>query len=423
MKNLFEQDPHFVSIQHQFDEVAELMKLDKNVAVRLRVPDRAFIVNVPVRLDNGNVMVVQGYRVQHNDTLGPFKGGIRYAEDVTLGEVASMAMLMTWKCGLMGLPLGGAKGGIQVNPQILNRAELQRMTRRYTAELVSVIGPNVDIPAPDMGTNEQVMAWIMDTYSQSKGSAVHGVVTGKPISIGGSLGRVEATGRGVAYTVMEAAKHLGIELGSNVSVSIQGFGNVGSHAAIKLFKSGCRITHISDASGAYFNPKGIDVEQAKKYSDANGGQLKGFTEAEAINPEEVLTAKVDIVIPAATAGQITREVAEKMQCRILAEGANNPTTVDGDIVLRERRNEIFLIPDILANAGGVTVSYFEWVQGLQNFFWSSKEVNHELAKLMTKAFHEVLKYHQEQETYMRLAAQMLAVKRVSTAMLARGLYP
>jgi len=421
MDEIFD-EPHFRSIQKQFDEVADLMKLDKNVACRLRVPDRAFIIHVPVRLDDQRVMVVPGYRVQHNDTLGPFKGGIRFAEDVSLGEVASMAMLMTWKCALMNLPLGGAKGGIRVDPRRLSRTEMQRMTRRYTAELISVIGPNQDIPAPDMGTNEQVMAWIMDTYSQGKGYACPGVVTGKPISIGGSLGRVEATGRGVAYTVMEAAKLLDIPIGASTTVSVQGFGNVGTHAAIKLFRSGCTITHISDVSGGYTNPKGIDVEAAKAHCEQRGS-LEGFENAERVSQADVLTAKVDILIPAATAGQVTKEIAENMKCRIYAEGANNPTTEDGDQVLRERSKEIFVIPDILANAGGVTVSYFEWVQGLQNFFWSAKEVNRELAKLMTKAFNEVVEFQKERDVYMRLAAQMLAVRRVSTAMLARGLYP
>lgn len=415
-------DPHFISTQKQFDEVAQLMSLDQNVAARLRVPDRALIISVPVRMEDGTVMVVPGYRVQHNDTLGPFKGGIRYAPDVTLGEVSSMAMLMTWKCALMGLPLGGGKGGIRIDPTKLSRLELQRLTRRYAAELVHFIGPNSDIPAPDMGTNEQTMAWIMDTYSQAKGYAVHGVVTGKPIVIGGSLGRTEATGRGVAYTVMEAAKLLNMELGDQISVAIQGFGNVGSHAANKLWKVGCRITHISDLSGGYFNPKGIDIDVATQYVREQGS-LEGLPEAEKISNEDVLTAKVDILIPAASAAQITKEIAEKMQCRILAEGANNPTTTEGDRIIRERADEIFVIPDILANAGGVTVSYFEWVQGLQNFFWSAKEVNRELAKLMTKAFHEVVEISTERKLHMRLAAQIKAVERVSSAMLARGLYP
>jgi glutamate dehydrogenase (NAD(P)+) len=418
----WQQDEHFVSTQKQFDEVSDLMGLDKNVAERLRVPDRALLVSVPVRMEDNRVMVVPGYRVQHNDTLGPFKGGIRYSPDVTLGEVASMAMLMTWKCALMGLPLGGAKGGICVDPTKMTRIELQRMTRRYTSEIITMIGPNQDIPAPDMGTNEQTMAWIMDTYSQAKGYAVHGVVTGKPIVIGGSLGRTEATGRGVVYTIMEAAKKLELKLDESTRVGVQGFGNVGSHAAMKLFKMGCKITHVSDVSGGYFNPKGFDVPELMNFIKTHGS-LKSFKDAEAISQADVLTAKVDVLIPAATAGQITEEIATKMQCRILAEGANGPTTTAGDQILRERQKEIFLIPDILANAGGVTVSYFEWVQGLQNFFWSAKEVNKELSKVMVRAFDEVWDFHQERKVYMRLAAQMLAVKRVSSAMLIRGLYP
>lgn len=418
----YQSDPHFLATQSQFDEVADLMKLDDNVKRRLRVPDRAFIISVPIRMEDGHVEVVAGYRVQHNDTLGPFKGGIRYAPDVTLGEVASLAMLMTWKCALMGLPLGGGKGGIRVDPTRLSRIENQRMTRRYTSELVSVIGPNVDIPAPDMGTNAQTMAWIMDTYSQMKGYAVHGVVTGKPISIGGSLGRVEATGRGVAYTIAEAAKYLNMDL-EGKKVAIQGFGNVGTHAALKLSRMGCVITHIADVKGGYVNTKGFDVKEAVMYAEKNG-TLKGFSGVQnEISQKDVLCAPVDIVIPAATAHQIDGDVAKNLKCRILAEGANNPVTPDGDMVLKERQKEVFLIPDILANAGGVTVSYFEWVQGLQNFFWSAKEVNKELAKIMSKAFLEVVSFRDERNVYMRTATSMLAVNRVAQAMLARGLYP
>jgi len=415
-------DSHFQATQAQFDEVAEVMSLDMNVSRRLRVPDRCFIISVPVRMEDGYVEVVPGYRVQHNDTLGPFKGGIRYAPDVTLGEVASLAMLMTWKTALMGLPLGGGKGGIRIDPSKLSRLENQRMTRRYTSELVGVIGPNVDIPAPDMGTNGQTMAWIMDTYSQMKGYACPGVVTGKPISIGGSLGRVEATGRGVAYTIAEAAKYLEMDL-TGKKVAVQGFGNVGTHAALKLNKMGCIVTHVSDVKGGYINTKGFDVPAAVAYAEAHGN-LKGFEGVQnECSQKDVLCAPVDILVPAATAHQINAEVAMNLKCRILAEGANNPVTPDGNKVLKERQKEIFLIPDILANAGGVTVSYFEWVQGLQNFFWSAKEVNKELSKIMTKAFLEVVTYQKEKGVDMRTATSMLAINRVAAAMLARGLYP
>jgi len=415
-------DSHFQATQAQFDEVAAVMGLDQNVSRRLRVPDRCFIISVPVRMEDGRVEVVPGYRVQHNDTLGPFKGGIRYAPDVTLGEVASLAMLMTWKTALMGLPLGGGKGGIRIDPTKLSRLENQRMTRRYTSELVGVIGPNVDIPAPDMGTNGQTMAWIMDTYSQMKGYACPGVVTGKPISIGGSLGRVEATGRGVAYTIAEAAKYLEIDLNGK-KVAVQGFGNVGTHAALKLSKMGCIVTHVSDVKGGYINTNGFDVPAAVKYAETHGN-LKGYEGVQKeCSQKEVLCAPVDILVPAATAHQIDAEVAMNLKCRILAEGANNPVTPDGNKVLKERQKEIFLIPDILANAGGVTVSYFEWVQGLQNFFWSAKEVNKELNKIMTKAFLEVVAYQKEKGVDMRTATSMLAINRVAAAMLARGLYP
>jgi len=415
-------DPFFQMAQTQFDQVAEIMNLDKNVRVRLREPDRAILISVPVRMEDGSVKVFDAYRVQHNDTRGPYKGGIRFAEDVTLGEVAALSMWMTWKCALMNLPLGGGKGGIRIDPTKHTRLELQRLTRRYTAELVGFIGPQQDIPAPDMGTNSQIMAWMMDTYSQAKGFAIPGVVTGKPIEIGGSLGRVEATGRGVAYTIMEAAKHLNLNLGSETRVSIQGFGNVGSHAALKLSKIGCKITHISDATGGYVNLNGIDVEAAAAFC-AKQSNLQGFTGADKCSQKDVLTANCDVLIPAATGSQIDGEIAKLLKCRILAEGANGPTTLEADAILKMRENEIFVIPDILANAGGVTVSYFEWVQGLQNFFWSSKEINRELAKLMTKGFEEVLEVKKRYNVYMRTAAQILGIERVAKAMLLRGLYP
>ncbi len=418
----WEQDPIYQMAQRQFDEVAEAMNLDKNVARRLRVADRAILISIPVRMEDGSVQVFDGYRVQHNDTRGPYKGGIRYAPDVTLGEVAALSTWMTWKCAIMNLPLGGGKGGIRIDPTKYSRLELQRLTRRYTSELVGFIGPQVDIPAPDMGTNEQTMAWVMDTYSQLKGYAVPGVVTGKPIVIGGSLGRTEATGRGVVYTVMEAAKHLNMPLGESTKVAIQGFGNVGSHAALKFAKLGCKITHISDISGGYCNLNGIDIQKAVEYITANRS-LKGFSEADKVTQEDVLTANCEIVVPAATGHVIDAKIAQKLKCKILAEGANGPTTTEADKVLKERQKEILLVPDVLANAGGVTVSYFEWVQGLQNFFWSSKEINRELAKLMTKAFEEVMDTQKKHNVYMRVAAQMVGIDRVARAMLARGLYP
>jgi glutamate dehydrogenase (NAD(P)+) len=417
----WEEDEFYQMAQSQFDEVAEIMQLDANVATRLRNPDRALVMTIPVRMEDGRVEVFDAFRVQHNDTRGPYKGGIRYSPDVTLGQVAALSMWMTWKSGIMNLPLGGAKGGVRVDPTKLTRLELQRLTRRYTSELVGFIGPQRDIPAPDMGTNQQIMAWMMDTYSQSVGYAVPGVVTGKPIEIGGSLGRVEATGRGVVYTIIEAAKHMNMTLSSDTKVAIQGFGNVGSHAAIKLAKIGTTITHISDISGAYYNPRGLNVDNLIEYVSTHGS-LKGYTEAELVTQEDLLTADVDILIPAATGSQIDDKIAASLKCRIIAEAANGPVTTSGDNVLKERP-EIFVIPDVLANAGGVTVSYFEWVQGLQNFFWSAKEINRELAKLMTKGFYEVVDVQRKYNTYSRTAAQILGIQRVAAAMLARGLYP
>lgn len=418
----WDSDASYQMAQRQFDEVADAMNLDKNLANRLREPDRAILISVPIRLEDGNVKVFDAYRVQHNDTRGPYKGGIRYAPDVTLGEVAALSMWMTWKCAIMNLPLGGAKGGVRIDPTKHSRLEIQRLTRRYTSELVGFIGPQQDIPAPDMGTNEQTMAWLMDTYSQLKGYAIPGVVTGKPIAIGGSLGRTEATGRGVVYTVVEAAKQLNLPLGENTKIAVQGFGNVGSHAALKFEKMGCKVTHISDVSGAYVNLKGFNVSDAFAYVEKNRS-LKGYTEGDSITQKDLLTAPVDILAPCATGHVIDDKIASQLKCRILAEGANGPTTTEGDRVLKERQKDILVIPDVLANAGGVTVSYFEWVQGLQNFFWSAKEINRELNKLMTKAFEEVMETQRKHKVYMRTAAQMVGIERVAKAMLARGLYP
>jgi glutamate dehydrogenase (NAD(P)+) len=402
----------------QFDLAAERLKLDKNVAGRLRRPDRALIVSVPTRMDDGSVHVFTGYRVQHNDVLGPFKGGIRYHPDVTLGEVSALSMWMTWKCSLVGLPLGGAKGGITCDPTKLSRNEMQGMTRRYTAEILNFISPDVDIPAPDMGTNEQVMAWIMDTYSQHRGYAVPGIVTGKPVEIGGTLGRREATGRGVVYTILEAAKHLKLDL-SKCAAVVQGFGNVGLVTAKELSDLGAKIVAVSDRSGGIWNPKGLPVAELIAYKGENGG-VRGFPEGEAVDDANLLELPCDILVPAAGELQITKENAGNLKCRILAEGANGPTTPEADRILREKG--IFVIPDILANAGGVIVSYFEWVQGLQNFFWTEEEVNKRLCETLTRSFHTVLQMSVREGVDMRLAALMIGVRRVARAMLWRGLY-
>ncbi len=402
----------------QFDLAAGRLGIDPNVSTRLRRPDRSMIVSVPTRMDDGSVHVFTGYRVQHNDVLGPFKGGIRYHPAVNLGEVSALAMWMTWKCSLVGLPLGGAKGGIACDPATLSRNELQSMTRRFTAEILNIIGPEVDVPAPDMGTNEQVMAWIMDTYSQHKGHAVPEIVTGKPVAIGGTLGRREATGRGVVYMIMEAAKHLQIDLPKCTAV-VQGFGNVGSVTAKELAKIGLKIIGVSDRTGGYVDPKGLPIDKLLEVADRNHS-LENCPYGDKISNQEILELKCDVLVPAALEMQITEINAPRLQCRVLAEGANGPTTPQADAILRDKG--VFVIPDILANAGGVVVSYFEWVQDLQNFFWTEDEVNSKLRDVLVKAFHQVLEMSRQHSVDMRLAALMIGIERVARAMLWRGLY-
>ena len=402
----------------QFDIAAAKLNLDANVAGRLRRPERAMIVSVPTRMDHGRVQVFTGYRVQHNDVLGPFKGGIRYHPAVNLGEVSALAMWMTWKCSLVGLPLGGAKGGIACDPAELSRHELQSMTRRFTAEMLNFIGPEVDVPAPDMGTNEQVMAWIMDTYSQHKGHAVPEIVTGKPVAIGGTLGRRDATGRGIVYTIIEAAKHLETDL-SRCTAVVQGFGNVGSVVVKELTHIGVKVIGVSDRTGGFYDANGLPVDKLLELASKNH-ILEGCPYGEKITNEELLEVKCDILVPAALEMQITKENVRRLQCRILAEGANGPTTLEADAILREK--DVFLIPDILANAGGVVVSYFEWVQDLQNFFWTEEEVNKKLRDILVKAFYDVLHRSQREGVDMRLAALMIGIDRVAQAMLWRGLY-
>ncbi|HEY7221607.1 MAG TPA: Glu/Leu/Phe/Val dehydrogenase [Candidatus Binatia bacterium] len=402
----------------QFDIAADKLVIDPNVAARLRRPDRAMIVSVPTRMDDGHVHVFSGYRVQHNDVLGPFKGGIRYHPAVSLGEVSALAMWMTWKCSLVGLPLGGAKGGITCDPAQLSRHELQSMTRRFTAEILNFIGPELDVPAPDMGTNEQVMAWIMDTYSQHKGHAVPEIVTGKPVSIGGTLGRRDATGRGVVYTIIEAAKQIGADL-SRCTAVVQGFGNVGSVAVKELANIGVKIIGVSDRTGGFVDPTGLPVDKLIEVADKNHS-LQGCPYGDKISNEELLELKCDVLVPAALEMQITKANAARLQCRILAEGANGPTTPEADGILKDKG--VFVIPDILANAGGVIVSYFEWVQDLQNFFWTEEEVNNKLRQILVKAFYEVLQMSRKHDVDMRLAALMIGIERVTRAMLWRGLY-
>jgi len=414
-------NPLFIQVQQQFEDAAQRLALDENVFYRLRVPDKALMVSVPFRNDDGSIRVVPGYRVHHNDVFGPYKGGIRYHPNVNLGEVAALAMLMTWKCALVNLPLGGAKGGVQIDPSLLSRSELQRMTRRFTAEIINFIGPDEDIPAPDMGTNEQVMAWIMDTYSQQKGYAIPEIVTGKPVIIGGSLGRREATGRGVAYCIMEAYKVLNLTLDHKTRVAIQGFGNVGTAAAKKLEKSGAKVVAVSDVHWGIYNPKGLNYKKLKEWVQKHK-TVRGFPEADEITNEELMLLDVEILIPAATEDTITGEIAKNLKCKVLAEGANGPVTLEADKIINDR-GDIFIIPDVLANAGGVIVSYFEWVQDLQNFFWKEREINERLWEILSQAFQHVYDFSKKNKIHMRMAALMLGIDKVAKAMLVRGFYP
>jgi glutamate dehydrogenase (NAD(P)+) len=411
--------PTFQMACQQFDLVADFMEIPEAARDRLKMPKRALAVSVPVRMDDGRTEVFMGYRVQHHLTLGPTKGGIRFHPDVTIGEVAALAMWMSWKCALVGLPYGGAKGGVTCDPRKLSAGELERLTRRYTQELIPVIGPQVDIPAPDVGTNEQVMAWIMDTYSLQMGHAVPGVVTGKPVLLGGSLGRREATGRGVAYLISRAMDTLGIQAQGATAV-IQGYGNVGSIAALSMAKQGIKIIAVSDAYGGIYNPSGIDLNRLDTHVAAVRSVV-GFPDAEVITNEQLLMTPCDILVPAALERQITEANADKIQCRILAEGANGPTTPEADAILAAR--EIFVIPDILCNSGGVIVSYFEWVQDLQSFFWSEGEVLDKLFRILEQAYMQTLNLSKKKKMTLRFAALSLGIKRVHEAKTMRGLYP
>ena len=404
----------------QFNEAAEAMQLDTNLRERLKLPQRSLIVSVPVRMDDGRVEVFTGYRVQHDTARGPSKGGIRYHPEVNLGEVAALSMWMTWKCALADLPYGGAKGGVRVDPKQLSRAELQRLTRRYAAEIFPLIGPDKDVPAPDVGTDQQVMAWIMDTFSQQVGYAVQGVVTGKPLSIGGSLGREDATGRGVVYVTLEALQHLKLDV-STATVAIQGFGNVGSHTARIMQEAGARVIAVSDVSGGLYNPKGLDIPDLWRQYHEHHVPLRDIKLGESITNEELLRLDCTVLVPAALSEQITDANAAKLRCRILAEGANGPTTLEADRILTDKG--VFIIPDILANSGGVIVSYFEWVQDVQRFFWKAKDIQDRLQDIITSAFHRTLNFSLERRTTMRMAALMSGIDKVAQAHLQRGLYP
>lgn len=404
----------------QFNQAAEAMHLDQSLRERLKLPQRSLVVSLPVRMDDGRVEVFTGYRVQHDSSRGPSKGGIRYHPDVNLGEVAALAMWMTWKCALAGLPYGGAKGGIQVSPRQLSHGELERLTRRYAAEIFPLIGPDKDVPAPDVGTDAQVMSWIMDTYSQQVGYAVPGVVTGKPLALGGSLGREEATGRGVVYVTLEALRHLNLPI-EQATVAIQGFGNVGSHTARIMQQQGARVIAVSDVHGGIYNARGLDIpELIRRYRDS-GHSFRDTNMGDAITNDDLLQLDCTILVPAALSEQITEENAARLRCRILAEGANGPTTLEADRILED--NGIFIIPDILANSGGVIVSYFEWVQDLQRFFWSAEDIQRRLQGIITSAFTRTMRFSIERKTSTRMAALMSGIDQVAQAHLQRGLYP
>lgn len=412
--------PVFDMACRQFDAVADRLHMPEGDRLRLKSPKRALSVSVPVRMDDGSTRVFAGYRVQHHLSLGPTKGGIRYHPRVELGEVAALAMWMSWKCALTGLPYGGAKGGIAVDPRALTVGELERMTRRYTQELIGFIGPQLDVPAPDLGTNEQTMAWMMDTYSVHAGHPVPGVVTGKPVGIGGSLGRREATGRGVAYLAGRAMDTLGLAAEGATAV-VQGYGNVGSVAAQSLVKQGLRVIAVGDAMGAIHNAKGLDLPRLDRWV-AEKGTVVGFPESEPLPPEDLLLLSCDVLVPAAMERQITELNAARLRCRVLAEGANGPTTPEADRILTER-GDVFVVPDILCNAGGVVVSYFEWVQDLQSFFWSEGEVMDRLFRILEGAFVQTLGLARRDGIPMRLAATTLGVQRVWEAKKLRGLFP
>ncbi len=412
--------PTFRLAVAQFDQAAEAMELDHNLRERLKLPQRSLILSLPVRMDDGRVEVYTGYRVQHDSSRGPTKGGIRYHPDVNLGEVAALAMWMTWKCALADLPYGGAKGGVAIAPKQFSQPELQRLTRRYAAEIFPLIGPDKDVPAPDVGTDSQVMAWIMDTYSQQVGYSVPGVVTGKPLSIGGSLGREEATGRGVVCVTMEALRHLKLDI-RNTTVAIQGFGNVGAHTARIMQESGARVIAVSDVSGGLYNSSGLDIPELLARYKTDGQPLRETKLGDWLSNDELLQLDCSVLVPAALSEQITERNAGKLRCRILAEGANGPTTLEADRILQDRG--IFIIPDILANSGGVIVSYFEWVQDLQRFFWKATDIQERLQDIMVTAFHRTLQFSLSKKTSMRMAALMSGIDKVAQAHIHRGLYP
>ena len=414
---LQEENP-FEAMMSRFDRAAELLDLEPGIYKILRNPEKQLTVSIPVQLDNGDVEVFTGYRVLYNTSRGPAKGGIRFDLNVTLEEVKALAAWMTWKCAVVNLPFGGAKGGVICDPLSMSVGELERVTRRYTKGIMSLLGPDTDVPAPDVNTNERVMAWVMDTYSMHVGRTENAVVTGKPVEMGGSLGRKEATGRGCMLVTREALAHLGMAM-KGATVAVQGFGNVGSTAATLMAREGCKIVGISDRTGAYYNAKGIDVDAANAHIRQHR-TLEGFAGGDAIDAEDLLTLEVDVLVPAALENVITTKNAPKIRAKVICDGANGPTTAAADPILDEKG--IFVIPDILANAGGVTVSYFEWVQDRMGYFWSEAIVNERLGEIMTRSFADVLQLSKQHKVNMRTAAYMLSISRVATVHRLRGIY-
>jgi glutamate dehydrogenase (NAD(P)+) len=409
----------FEAMKKRFDIAAKILKLEAGFYEYLCSPTRIHITSNPVIMDNGELKVFEGYRVIHNEILGPSKGGIRYAPDVNLEEIKALAAWMTWKCAVVNVPFGGAKGGVICDPRTMSPGELERLTRRYTASMIDVFGPERDIPAPDMNTNEQIMAWILDTYAMHVRRTDNAVVTGKPIALGGSLGRIEATGRGVMTVTLAAMERIGLRP-SECTVAVQGFGNVGSIAAKLLREQGCKIVAVSDVSGGYYNPKGLDIPAMIDYSRTNKNSLEGYAGAEPITNEELLTLDVDVLVPAAKEDQITEENADRIKAKIISEGANGPTLPVADDILNA--NGVLVIPDILANAGGVTVSYFEWVQDRHGYFWSLDRVNRRLDRMMRTAFDTVYEAAQNYTTSLRIGAYVLAIDKVAKALRIRGIY-
>lgn len=418
MKSLLS-NPTFQMACQQFDTAANFLDLPSQYRDRVKYPKRVISVTVPVEMDNGEVVVFEGHRVQHHLTLGPTKGGLRYHPAVDVGEVAALAMWMSWKCALAGLPYGGAKGGITCNPLTMSPSELERLTRRYTAEMIPFIGQHTDVMAPDMGTNEQTMAWMMDTYSTQVGHSVPGIVTGKPVTLGGSLGRREATGRGVAFLTARAIEQL--DLPPNSRIIIQGFGNVGSYAAYSLARHGYRIIGVSDHTGAVMDESGLDINALHTHFSQHK-TLEGFGCGDRIDGDELLVQPCEALIPAALDRVITADNAARLQCKILAEAANGPTTPEADAIIRER-GDIFVIPDVLCNSGGVIVSYFEWVQNLQTFFWSEAEIFDKLYRLIGQSFDQVLKEAKTRNVDNRTAALIIGINKVVEAKRLRGLFP